>query len=344
MYQSYFSFSAMPFQLTPDSRFYFGSQEHQKAMAFLQYGLAQQEGFVVVTGEIGAGKTTLVEHLLSMLNPNEYVVARVVTTQLSGYDTLCVIANAFGIASEGVEKGPLISRVKQFFNGIQAQGKHALVIVDEAQSLTKEALEELRMLSNLTAGPRAAFQGIFLGQPEFRAALSSPELQQLRQRVTASCHLGALKAEDTRKYIEHRLTRVGWTDDPAFSDAAFEEIHWHSRGIPRQINSLCSRLLLLAFLEERHTIEPTAVANVANEMVAELGGYSSFGETRPQNRVIEPEQAPPRPQNAVTNFNSDRTVHELQSRMARVERTTDRQGKAIVRVLDLALKHLPAQE
>jgi general secretion pathway protein A len=329
MYESFYSFSAMPFQLTPDSRFYFGSQEHRKAMAFLQYGLAQREGFVVITGEIGAGKTTLVEHLLSTLDPNEYVVARVVTTQLSGYDTLCVIANAFGITSDGIEKGALISRVRQFFAGIQAQGKHALVIVDEAQSLTKEAVEELRMLSNLTAGPRAPFQGVFLGQPEFRAALSSPELQQLRQRVTASCHLGALKAEDTRKYIEHRLTRVGWNNDPAFSDSAFAEIHWHSGGIPRRINSLCSRLLLLGYLEERHLIEALVVANVAKEMVAELGMFPGSPEPAALGRV---QDTPPQ-----------HTTHELQSRLARLEHATDRHGKAIVRVLDLALRYLPAE-
>lgn len=329
MYQSYYSLSAMPFQLTPDSRFYFGSQEHRKALAFLQYGIAQREGFVVITGEIGAGKTTLVEHLLGMLNPNEYVVARVVTTQLSGYDTLCVIANAFGIGSDGIEKGILISRVRQFFAGTQAQGKHALVIVDEAQSLTKEAVEELRMLSNLTSGPQAPFQGIFLGQPEFRAALSSPELQQLRQRVTASCHLGALKADDTRKYIEHRLGRVGWNNDPSFSDKAFAEIHWHSGGIPRRINTLCSRLLLLGYLEERHTIEGAVVANVAKEMVAELGGSPALAATALQSPEIA--------------SSSELALHELQSRMARLEDTTERQGKAIVRLLDLQLRCLPAE-
>jgi putative secretion ATPase (PEP-CTERM system associated) len=329
MYQSYYSFSAMPFQLTPDGRFYFGSQEHRKAMAFLQYGLAQREGFVVITGEIGAGKTTLVEHLLAMLNPNEYVVARVLTTQLSGYDTLCVIANAFGIASDGIEKGVLVNRVRQFFVATQAQGKHALVIVDEAQSLTREAVEELRMLSNLTAGPQAPFQGVFLGQPEFRAALSSPEMQQLRQRVTASCHLGALKADDTRKYIEHRLGRVGWNNDPSFSENAFAEIHWHSGGIPRRINSLCSRLLLLGYLEERHTIEGTIVANVAKEMVAELGASTTLAATMPQSAEI--------------GFNSGQAAHELQSRIERLEQTSDKQGRAIVRLLDLALRHLPAE-
>jgi putative secretion ATPase (PEP-CTERM system associated) len=329
MYQNFYSFTAMPFQLTPDSRFYFDSQEHRRAMAFLQYGLSQQEGFVVVTGEIGAGKTMLVEHLLSQLDRNEYVVARVVTTQLGGYDTLCVIANAFGIDNEGLDKGPLISRVREFFTTTQGRGRHVLVIVDEAQSLTMEAVEELRMLSNLTAGPRAPFQGIFLGQPEFRIALSSPELQQLRQRVIASCHLGALNADDTRRYIEHRLLRVGWNNDPVFSDGAFEEIHQHSGGIPRRINSLCSRLLLLGYLEERHVIEASAVADVAREMVTELGLLDTPTPAAEFHVHAQPA--------------SVAVVGELQSRLTQVERTTDRQGKAIARVLDLALKYLPAE-
>src|SRR5215469_1827070 len=233
----------MPFQLTPDCRFYFGSNEHRKAMAFLQYGLSQEEGFVVVTGEIGAGKTTLVEQLLSTIDPVKYIIARVVTTQLGGYDTLCLIAQAFGISSNGMDKGPLINRVKDVFAGLHAQQKYPVIIVDEAQSLTLEALEELRMLSNLSVGPRAPFQGIFLGQPEFRMAFAQPELQQFRQRVIASCHLGALGAQDTREYVQHRLARVGWINDPNFTDDAFDEIYRNSGGIPRRINSLCSRLL-----------------------------------------------------------------------------------------------------
>ncbi|HTW30830.1 MAG TPA: XrtA/PEP-CTERM system-associated ATPase [Candidatus Sulfotelmatobacter sp.] len=330
MYQNFYSLNAMPFQLTPDNRFYFGSQEHRRAMAFLEYGLSQREGFVVVTGEIGAGKTMLVEHLLSTLHPDEFVVARVVTTQLGGFDTLRMIATSFAIPSEGVEKGCLLGRVRAVFSSLQTQGRNAVVIVDEAQSLTKEAIEELRMLSNMTSGPRAPFQGIFLGQPEFRLALSSPELQQLRQRVIASCHLGALSSGDTRKYIEHRLTRAGWTGDPEFSDNAFEEIHRYSAGIPRRINSLCSRLLLLGYLEERHAIDGIAVSSVAREMAAELG--TECVRTQPLQAAGEfrPEPA---------NESDDVLV-----RLRRVESATAKHDRAILRILDLALKHLPVPD
>ena len=331
MYQDFYSFSAMPFQLTPDCRFYFGSNEHRKAMSFLQYGLSQEEGFVVVTGEIGAGKTTLVEQLLSTIDPAKYVIARIVTTQLGGYDTLCLIANAFGVASGGVDKGPLIGRVKEVFASLHAQQKQPLIIVDEAQSLTLEALEELRMLSNLSVGPRAPFQGIFLGQPEFRAALAQGELQQFRQRVIASCHLGALSAHDTREYVQHRLRRVGWTDDPGFTDDAFEEIYANSGGIPRRINALCSRLLLLGYLEEKHAIDGTAVANVAREMAAELGTAGA----RPPSSVAS---------SAVVSASAGTAqFDEIRARLHNVERLTKRNEKAIVRVLDLALKYLPEE-
>ncbi len=330
MYESFYSLTSMPFQLTPDSRFFFDSQEHRKAMAFLQYGIAQQEGFVVVTGEIGAGKTTLVEHLLANLDPAKHVAGRIATTQLDGYDILCMIAGTFGIAGEGIDKGALIGRIRQVFAELQQQGKHPLVIVDEAQSLPIEAIEELRMLSNLSVGARAPFQGILLGQPEFRTTLSKPSLQQFRQRVIASCHLGALGLEDTRRYIEHRLTRVGWSNDPAFSEGAFQEIYRCTDGVPRRINTLCSRLLLLGYLEEKHAIEADEVVNVASELASELGALTANRETSADVGFS-------------TNTDTGGLLDELRLRLSRVERVADRHDRAIHRVLDLALKYLPAQ-
>ena len=162
-----------------------------------------------------------------------------------------MIAASFGVAREG-DKAGLIVRLSEHFAELRHQGKHPLVIVDEAQSLTTEAIEELRMLSNLSTDARALFQGILLGQPEFRTTLCGPSLTQFRQRVIASCHLQGLKPDDTRKYIEHRLSRVGWVQDPSFSDAAFDEIYRWTGGIPRRINTLYSRLLLYGYLEESH--------------------------------------------------------------------------------------------
>jgi len=324
MYESFYSLSGMPFQLTPDKRFYFGSQEHRKAMAFLQYGLSQQEGFVVVTGEIGAGKTTLVEQLLSTLDPERFVTARLVTTQLGGFETLCMIGAAFGVYRQGMDKATLISALRGFFDEMRDRQRHPLIIIDEAQSLTLDAIEELRMLSNLSQGARPPFQGIFLGQPEFRSALSRPELQQLRQRVIASCHLAALSADETRKYIEHRLSLVGWAGDPRFSNGAFDEIFRRTGGIPRRINTLCSRLLLMGFLDESHAIDTTAVARVAQEQLEELGNSADA----PGDWDRVPSKHPG------NNEESD-TLFAL---LGQFDRASDNQRQSAIRVLELVLK------
>ena len=329
MYEKFYSLKGMPFQLTPDHRFFFGSTEHKKAMAFLEYGIAQREGFVVVTGEIGAGKTTLVEQLLATLDPNEHVAGRVVTTQLGGHDMLRMIAAAFGMPAEGLEKATLINKLAKFFSDLQASGKRPLVIVDESQSLTTEALEELRMLSNLSGGMGALFQGILLGQPEFRTTLAGPNLTQFRQRVIASCHLSGLGEEDTRRYIEHRLSQVGWSGDPHFSEGAFLEIHRRTDGIPRRINSLCSRLLLLGYLEDTHSVDANAVMNVAEELALELRPLS----TAENGSAIE---------HKISDVETRVGNTDLISRIARVESAMGRNDRVINRALDLALKYLPA--
>jgi general secretion pathway protein A len=331
MYLEFYGLSGMPFQLTPDSRFFFGSEQHKKAMAFLNYGISQGEGFVVVTGEVGAGKTTLVEHLLATLNPSEYISGRIVTTQLGSYDMLCMIGSALNLFREGMDKATILVRIMQFFSDMRIQGKRVLLIVDEAQSLSAEAIEELRMLSNLVVGSNAPFQGILLGQPEFRSVLSTAGLEQFRQRVTASYHLGALNEPDTRKYIEHRLHHVGWADDPCFSNDAFTKIYRYTAGIPRRINTLCSRLLLLGYLEERHDITPHMVTTVADELAAELGAPIGSGATLQSAAALRDEGSPLR------QYNDE----GLNSRIARLEERFERHDRAINRAFDIALRYLP---
>ncbi len=357
MYEAFYALSGSPFQLTPDSRFYFGSREHRKAMAFLEFGIAQREGFVVITGEVGAGKTTLVEHLLSTLDRQQYAIARIVTTSLGGFDALCMIGSAFGLYKDGMSKPALIGRFSDFFSQLQQQQKYPLIIIDEAQSLTIEAVEEFRMLSNLVSGFSAPFQGILLGQPEFRAKLSQPELEQFRQRVIASCHLSGLGEEDTRKYIEYRLARVGWRDDPRIADDAFVEIHYRSGGIPRRINTLCSRLLLLGYLEERHDIDRSKVAAVAAEMAAEVGPLGNaqvpLAATEPGRRLEHreadvlglPEPAEERGHYAEPErMNRTHISNGLTSRVRRLEQQTDKHSRTIVRALELALEFMSVKQ
>ncbi len=331
MFESFYSLSAPPFQLTPDCRFFFGSQEHKKAMAFLQYGIAQREGFVVITGDVGAGKTTLMELLLANLSPGKYVAGRVASAQLDGYEIVCAIAEAFRVTADNAAKGALLGRIRERFDMLHEQGKRPLVIIDEAQGLHAEAFEELRMLSNMTLDASAPFQCILLGQPELRATLSDPQSEQFRQRVVASCHLGALAMEDTRKYIEHRLALVGWKDDPHFFADTFEEIHRRTGGLPRRINMLCARLLLLGFLEEKHAIEASDATKVAEELALELGPLSAPVEAVHANGVSLAAAV-------------GRAYDDLQSRLRHVERANERHQRAFKRVLDLARRYVQSQD
>ena len=272
MFDKYYRLSGPPFLLTPDSRFFFGSSGHSRAISHLVYGLSQQEGFIVITGEVGAGKTTLVEHLWSQLDRSTYVLARVVTTQVSGDDLFRLAMAGFGLGeTPSTEKSTLLRRFEHMVRDQHKQGRRCLLVIDEVQNLSLAAMEELRMLSNIVVDGRASLQTILLGQPQFRPMLASPDWEQLRQRVLASCHLGPLSEAETRFYIEHRMRLVGWSADPAWQDPAFAAIYRHSGGIPRRINTLCSRVLLFAALEEAHVISLRMVEQTAQELERDLG-------------------------------------------------------------------------
>jgi putative secretion ATPase (PEP-CTERM system associated) len=283
MFAEYYNLKAMPFQLTPDRQFFFDSDEHKRAFAHLAYGLAQEEGFIVITGEIGAGKTMLVERLWSDLDTDRFVAVRVLTTQISGNDLLQMVADGFGLRRANSDKASLLRQLEQLFAGNREAGKRCLLVIDEVQNLPMSALEELRMLSNLAVNGRAPFQGLLLGQPQFRQMLTEPELEQLKQRVLASYHLGPLSAAETRGYVQHRLATAGWQGDPSFDDGAFAAIHQHSAGIPRQINTLCSRVLLAGFLEETHHISQGMVEMIGDELSRDLTSGQPVS-LRPANR------------------------------------------------------------
>jgi putative secretion ATPase (PEP-CTERM system associated) len=269
MFTEHFRLSGQPFQLTPDARFWFDSRTHKKAMAYLGYGLAQGEGFIVVTGEIGAGKSTLVAHLMANVDRARLNAISLVSTQVEGDDMLRLVAQGLGLNTGAVEKARLLDAVEQRLEEEMRAGKRTLLIVDEAQNLPVSALEELRMLSNFQTGGKALIQTVLLGQPEFRGRLAAPGLEQLRQRVIATHHLDAMGADEVAAYIRHRLTRVDWQGHPDFDAGAYEAIHAHSGGIPRRVNQLAHRLLLNAAIEGSELITAAAVAAVAADMVAD---------------------------------------------------------------------------
>lgn len=270
MYEAFYGLNSKPFQLNPDPGFYFSSKQHQRARAYLEYGVMRCEGFIVITGEVGAGKTTIVRGLIDSLDPETVVAAHLVSTQLGAEDTLRLVGAAFGIHVRGVSKADLLLALEAFFVAQTLQGKRCLLIVDEAQNLQPQAVEELRMLSNFQNGQDALLQTFLVGQPEFREILQSPGMVQLRQRVTATCHLGPLEADETREYIQHRLKCAGASDKPTFDPAIFDGIHRYTGGIPRRINTLFDRILLQGFLTDRAHIDLELVGEIIQEVQSEM--------------------------------------------------------------------------
>lgn len=266
MYVDFFQLRGRPFQLTPDFRFFYESRTHKKAVSYLTYGLHQREGFVVVTGEVGAGKTTLIEFLLSKLDHSKYAVAKIVTTNVQPDDLLQLIAESFGLKPSGESKAALLTRLCQHFETLATRNVRPLLIIDEVQNLSPGAIEELRMLSNFQAQDTPFLQTFFIGQPQFRETMASKDLEQLMQRVIATHHLQALTLEETKGYIEHRLRRVGWTGDPSFVSGAFQRIFEETGGIPRKVNLFCDRTLLACFLAEQHEVDFAILEEVASDL------------------------------------------------------------------------------
>lgn len=266
MYEAFYGLSSKPFQLNPDPSFYFGSKQHRRAKAYLEYGVQRNEGFIVITGEVGAGKTTIVRGLLASLDPSKVISAHLVTTQLDAEDTLRLVGAAFGVRVKDVSKADVLMSLEAYLVSQVSQGKRCLLIVDEAQNLTPRAVEELRMLSNYQFGQQALLQTFLVGQPEFREILQSPTMQQLRQRVTATCHIGPLDVGETQGYIEHRLHCAAATGRPTFGPTAVEAIFAASGGIPRRINLICDRLLLFGFLGNKDVFGAEDVNEILREM------------------------------------------------------------------------------
>lgn len=272
MYESYYGFTERPFQLSPDPRFFFATKHHQRALSYLQYGLDQKEGFIVITGPIGTGKTTIARNLMANISDADIVAAQLVTTKLEPEELLELIIAEFKIQYNGDSKADMLKAIEQFLISLHEQGKRALLLVDEAQNLPAETVEELRMLSNFQLDNQPLIQSFLLGQEELKGIIQAPNMEQFRQRIIASAHLQPLSVEEVKNYINHRIHQAGYDKEDLFSEKAFELIHEKTLGVPRKINIFVDRILLFAFLEELENIDNDAINSVAEEMGIELTG------------------------------------------------------------------------
>ncbi len=286
MYEPYYGLNAKPFRLTPDPSFLFESASHRKALSYLRYGAYCAEGFVVVVGAPGTGKTTLIKKVLAELPESEVIVAKLVTTQLAADDILRSLAGSLGLEFEGLTKAGLLNSIEKFLKEKARNNRRVLVLVDEAHHLPAEALEELRMLTNFQEDEHALMQCFLIGQEELKTMVDSPAMEQFRQRVIASCHLKPLTGSETVAYIEHRLDHAGWDGNALFSFGAYELIYRQTGGVPRLVNNLCERMLLRGYLEDCQEIDENLALSVIEEVAGESGDAAVLSELHDAKEAI----------------------------------------------------------
>jgi general secretion pathway protein A len=274
MYEEYFGFSKKPFSIVPDPYYFYLSVGHAEALAHLLYGINSEGGFVLLTGDIGTGKTTACRRLLELL-PAETEVAFILNPELTVVELLCSICREFRISlPAGPATNPmLVSRIHDYLLDVHARGRRAILILEEAQNLKPELLEQIRLLTNLETNEQKLLQMILIGQPELRDLLAQPEMLQLSQRITARYHLGPLSREETIRYIRHRLALAGYSQGRLFPAAILRQVHRLTRGVPRLINVICDRALLGAYVQGLDRIDRKTLKQAAREVLGREGPW-----------------------------------------------------------------------
>jgi general secretion pathway protein A len=265
VYLEYYKLKHAPFDITPNPRFLFHSSKHREAFNHLLYGIRERKGFVQLTGEVGAGKTTLCRALLDQLD-SHFSTALILNPVLSADELIQAIATEFGLNVKGEDRRETVSAISEFLLRQLEYGKETVLIIDEAQNLTEDLLEQVRLLSNIETDDRKLLQIVLMGQPELRDRLNSPRLKQLRQRITVRFHLAPLSRAEVAQYIQHRLQVSGANGVPCFTPPAVWRVFNYSGGIPRLVNAVCDKALLAGFIQSRDRINYAMVGRAIREL------------------------------------------------------------------------------
>ena len=265
MYLEFYGLKVAPFDITPNPRFLFHSTKHREAFNHLLYGIRERKGFVQLTGEVGAGKTTLCRALLEQLD-SHFSTALILNPVLSANELMKAIATEFGLDVTGKDRLETMATLNGFLLKQTAAGKETVLIVDEAQNLTEDLLEQVRLISNIETDDRKLLQIVLMGQPELRDRLNSPRLKQLRQRITVRYHVNALTRVEVAQYIQHRLALAGSNGVPAFTGPAVWRVFGYSQGVPRLVNAVCDKALLAGFVERSYQVNYRMVGRAIREL------------------------------------------------------------------------------
>lgn len=329
MYETFFNLRRKPFELLPNPEFLFPSRTHKRVLAYLDYGIRERSGFILLTGEVGTGKTTLVRELVQK-HMRDVQLARIFHTKVESLQLLAMINEDLGLVSAGKDKPTLLRELHDYLISMYAKRKPVVLIIDEAQNLTLEVLEDVRMLSNLETEDKKLLHIILVGQPELRRVLSSPELLQLRQRIQINCHIEPISESEIELYILHRLETAGNREALRFDPDCFPTIHSYTKGIPRLINILCDYILLDAFANESREVSGSTIHEIAKDLSFNAQYWESTPAVpEPAETVEEPAKAVTRGHPRLVGNKLYGVLQHLNRRLQNLESSQSRQGQRL---------------